>query len=144
MALNFEDIQKDGNTFLNRACHFLGIQNRDQAGRILRSVLHAIRDRIPPEEAVHLAAQLPLAWKGVYFDGFTIQGELPRIRDKKDWLEFIRSKNQMAAQNDFPTLELTEYAFQDIMDFLRESVSEGQFNHVVQALHAEISDLVEA
>jgi uncharacterized protein (DUF2267 family) len=144
MALNFEDYQKDGNTFLNRACKYLGIQDRDQAGRIVRSVLHAIRDRIPPEEAVHLAAQLPLAWKGVYYDGFTIQGEPPRIRHKEDWLEFIRSKNQMAAQNDFPNLELTELAFQDVMDLLRDSVSEGQFNHVVQALHTEISDLVEA
>lgn len=144
MAVNFEDIQKDGNTFLNQACKFLAIQDRDQAGRILRSVLHAIRDRIPPEEAVHLAAQLPLAWKGIYFDGFTIRSEVPKIRDKKDWLEFIRSKNQMAAQNDFPSLELTEMAFQDIMDFLRDTLSEGQFQHVVQALHAEISDLVEA
>jgi uncharacterized protein (DUF2267 family) len=144
MALNFEDFQKEGNTFLNRACQYLGIQDRNQAGRILRSVLHAIRDRIPPEEAVHLAAQLPLAWKGVYYDGFTIKGELPKIRDKEEWLEFIRAKNQMAAQNDFPNLELTEMAFQDIMDFLRDSLSEGQFNHVVQALHAEISDLVEA
>ena len=144
MAVNFEDIQKEGNTFLNRACKFLGIQDRDQAGRIVRSVLHAIRDRIPPEEAVHLAAQLPLAWKGIYFDGFTIQGEVPKIRDKEEWLEFIRSRNQMAAQNDFPTLELTEMAFQDVMDFLRDTVSEGQYQHVVQALHAEISDLVEA
>ena len=51
MAINSEDIQKEENTFLNRACWYLGIQDRDQAGRIVRLVLHSIQARIPPKEA---------------------------------------------------------------------------------------------
>jgi uncharacterized protein (DUF2267 family) len=38
--------------------HHLG--NRHQAYSALRAVLHALRDRLTPEQAAHLGAQLPI------------------------------------------------------------------------------------
>jgi len=35
----------------------------------LRSVLHALRDRLPPAEAVQLAAQLPMLIRGFFYEG---------------------------------------------------------------------------
>jgi len=43
---------------------------RNQSYLALRSVLHALRDRLPVEEAVHLSAQFPLLVKGIFFDGW--------------------------------------------------------------------------
>ena len=37
---------------------------------VLRAVLHQLRDRLTPEEAVDLAAQLPLIVRGIYFEGW--------------------------------------------------------------------------
>ncbi|MCC9138611.1 DUF2267 domain-containing protein [Pontibacter silvestris] len=138
MSMNFEDYQKDAKTWLHQLCDYLGIDDEQKAGRIFKAVLHAIRDRIPSGEAVHLAAQLPVIWKGIYFDGFTLHNAPVRIRDEEQWLEFIRSKDAFAANADFPTLDHTYYAFQDVMNFLRDHISEGQYNQIAQALHSEI------
>lgn len=137
MAMNFENYVKDANTWSNELCNYLGIDDTGKANRIFRSVLHAIRDRIPTGEAIHFAAQLPLIWKGIYFDGFTMH-EPVRIRHEEEWLEFIRSKDASAWEADFPTLEHVHYAFRDVMSFLQDRLSEGQFNQVNQALHAEL------
>ncbi len=139
MSMNFENYQKEAMTWLHGLCDYLGIQDEMKAARIFRAVLHAIRDRIPAGEAIHLAAQLPIVWKGIYFDGFTLRDEPVRIRHEEEWLEFIRSKDASAEMADFPTLEHVHYAFQDVMKFLRSRISEGQYNQVAQALHSELA-----
>ncbi|MHC2992457.1 hypothetical protein OB13_13010 [Pontibacter sp. HJ8] len=138
MSMNFENYQKEAKTWLHELCHYLGIQDEKKAARIFRAVLHAIRDRIPAGEAIHLAAQLPIVWKGIYFDGFTMHEEPVRIRHEEEWLEFIRSKDAFAEDADFPTLEHAHYAFQDVMKFLRSRISEGQYNQITHALHSDL------
>jgi len=36
------------------------LENESEAYSVLRAVLHALRDRLPADEAVHLGAQLPM------------------------------------------------------------------------------------
>jgi uncharacterized protein (DUF2267 family) len=139
MSMHFENYQKEAKTWLHELCGFLGIEDEQKAARIFRAVLHALRDRIPAGEAIHLAAQLPIIWKGIYFDGFTLRDEPVRIRHQEEWLEFIRSKDAFAEHADFPTLDHVQYAFQDVMDFLRSRISEGQYNQIAHALHSELA-----
>jgi uncharacterized protein (DUF2267 family) len=40
------------------------------AYKALRAILHGLRDRLPVMESVHLAAQLPLLLRGVYYEGW--------------------------------------------------------------------------
>jgi uncharacterized protein (DUF2267 family) len=44
--------------------HHLG--DRHHAYNALRAVLHVLRDRLTPEQAVHLGAQLPILVRGIY------------------------------------------------------------------------------
>lgn len=138
MSMNFEDYLKDAKTWLHELCTYLGIADERKAARIFRAVLHAIRDRIPTEEAIHLSAQLPIIWKGIYYDGFKAHQPV-RIRHEDEWLEFIRSKNSGAGESDFPTLDHAYYAYHDVMAFLRKHLSEGQYNQITQALHSEFA-----
>jgi uncharacterized protein (DUF2267 family) len=55
--------------------HQLG--DRPHAYGALRAVLHALRDRLTPEQAMHLGAQLPMLVRGLYFEGY-------RLADKPD------------------------------------------------------------
>jgi Uncharacterized conserved protein (DUF2267) len=41
----------------------------------LRSVLHVLRNRLTPEQAVHLGAQLPLLVRGIFYEGWRIAGK---------------------------------------------------------------------
>ena len=59
-----------GNEWLTKLGYELACQNAHVTLFALRSVLHALRDRLPPDEAVDLAAQMPLIIKGLYFDGW--------------------------------------------------------------------------
>ena len=56
----------------------------------LRTVLHALRDRLTAEEALQLGAQLPMLVRGFYFEGWTLKGKPRRERHKEDFLAHIR------------------------------------------------------
>jgi uncharacterized protein (DUF2267 family) len=45
-----------------------GWDNKHRSYRLLRTVLQAVRDRLPVNEAVELGAQLPTLLRGVYYE----------------------------------------------------------------------------
>lgn len=51
-----------------------------------RTVLHALRDRLHPEEAAGLAAQLPLLIKGVFSEGWHPAGKPVKARTAEEFL----------------------------------------------------------
>ena len=63
------------NIWLKTLADELHIEDRHDAYRALRSVLHVLRDRLTPEQAVHLGAQLPLLVRGIFYDGWRIAGK---------------------------------------------------------------------
>jgi uncharacterized protein (DUF2267 family) len=61
------------NTWFRDILDQLNWQSKESAYQVLRGTLPALRDRLPAEEAVDLAAQLPLLVKGMYYDGWTLR-----------------------------------------------------------------------
>lgn len=64
--------------------HRLG--DRPHAYAALRAVLHALRDRLTPEQAVHLGAQLPALVRGIYYAGWRPAGK-PDVERRLDAFE---------------------------------------------------------
>ncbi|OQA04016.1 MAG: hypothetical protein BWY68_00555 [bacterium ADurb.Bin400] len=64
---------------------------RNQSYMALRAVLHAIRDRLPVDDSVNLAAQFPILLKGIYFDGWSSE-DVPVRMDKEELLGRIRQE----------------------------------------------------
>jgi uncharacterized protein (DUF2267 family) len=73
------------NIWLKTLAEQLHIEDRHDAYRGLRSVLHVLRDRLTPEQAVHLGAQLPLLVRGIFYDGWRIAG---KPSDERQPVEF--------------------------------------------------------
>lgn len=61
---------------------------RNQSYLALRTVLHAIRDRLPADVAVNFSAQLPLLVKGIYFDGWQPENK-PVKMHREEFLLYI-------------------------------------------------------
>ena len=57
----------------------------------LRTVLHALRDRLTVEEAVQLGAQLPMLVRGFYYEGWNLKGKPRKERHKEDFLAHIKN-----------------------------------------------------
>jgi uncharacterized protein (DUF2267 family) len=56
----------------------------------LRSVLHALRDRLTLEEAVQLGAQLPMLIRGLYYEGWTLKGKPHKERHEQVFYDHIK------------------------------------------------------
>ena len=86
----------------------------EKAYLALRTVLHALRDRLPVEEAVQLGAQLPMLVRGFYYDGWTLKGKPHKERHKEEFLAHIKDafkgdvtiKPERIARAVFKVLEL--------------------------------------
>ena len=72
----------------------MGLDNEQRAFRVMRGVLHALRDRLTIEEAADFAAQLPMLMQGVYYHGWTPRGKPQKIRSRDEFLDKV-SENLM-------------------------------------------------
>ena len=65
----FDKTVQTTNIWLNEIMEAIG-PDRQVAWKVLSTVLHKIRDRLPVELSAHLSAELPLLIRGVYYDQF--------------------------------------------------------------------------
>ena len=140
--MNFEEYASEGNRIINEVAYQLDA-DRNQAARVTRAVLHAIRDRIPSDDAIQFAQGLPMALKGIFIDRYDPSKTPVTIRNKERFIDFIRSKNP-AAEIDFPDRESVIFALQAVFYVLENNMSYGQVQQIKQMLNMEIVSLIDA
>jgi len=64
-------------------------ERRNESYAALRAVSHALRDRLTVEETAHLAAQLPMLIRGLYYEGWN-PARVPVKMNKEQFLERVR------------------------------------------------------
>jgi len=67
----FDATIQDTNLWLKDLENRLGV-SRHAAYAALRVTLHVLRDRLPPQTALHFADQLPLLLRGVFTEGWSL------------------------------------------------------------------------
>lgn len=87
----FDKTLQESNLWLKELASTLHTGDRETAYRVLRATFHALRDRIGPQNAVHLGAQLPMLLRGLYYEGFRIE-DATTERHLKPFLEHVRSE----------------------------------------------------
>lgn len=67
-----------------------GWEDRHYALQALRGVLHAVRDEITADQSGHLAAQMPILVRGLYFEGWDPSRTPADDRSAQAFLDRIR------------------------------------------------------
>lgn len=141
-SINFEEYAGEGNRFINEVAYELGT-GRDKAARITRAVLHALRDRLPPDDAVQFAQGLPMALKGIFFDQYDISKAPVIIRGRDRFIDFVCSKDRFTAAYDFPDRQSVQEALRAVFFVLENNMDYGQVHQIKNMLNKEIVNLIE-
>ena len=113
----------------------LGWENQARTYRLLRAVLHALRDRLQVNEAADLAAQLPSLLRGVYYEQWRPAKTPLKNRSKADFTA--------AVEDSFKTdpLEKPAQAIMTVFDLLSEKITGGEVDDVRHALPEDLRNL---
>lgn len=123
----FDKTLETTHIWLNEIMADLG-PDRQVAWKVLSTVLHKLRDRLPIGLAAHLGAQLPLLVRGVYYDQFE-PSRLPTecnsmeefVAEVAEWLQDTRPVDP-------------DVAVRSVFGVLSRHISEGQVKKVREAL----------
>lgn len=144
MALNFNQYAQEGNTFLKEYTKEMNLgTDRDKAGRILTSILHALRDIISTEESLQLIAQLPMFLKAVYVNGWNLKKAKPKVKRMPEFLELVRKHDGPSAVNDFEySDEVAERYVDATFIYLRKYVSLGEMEDIRDGLPKDLKSMI--
>ncbi len=84
----FDHTVQETNAWLKAVAEELQL-DRHEAYIALRAVLHALRDRLPPEVAVHFGAQLPMLMRGFYYESWRLTGKPTKDRHIDEFADHV-------------------------------------------------------
>ncbi len=120
--------------WINDIARELPCPDRHVAYIALRAALHALRDRLTVEEAVHLGAQLPMLIRGLYYEGWNPSGK-PIKWHKPEFLASIRDGFRGREEPD------PEAVARAVFSVLAHHVSAGEIKDVTHILPRKLREL---
>ncbi len=126
---------QETNVWLKAIDEQLALENRHHAYNALRAVLHALRDRMPPEVAVKFGAQLPIMVRGIYYEGWHMAATPTKERHLEEFAEHILT--ELPPQ--FPIDPLT--AARGVYEILWEKLDSCEFEKLMDHLPASLRNL---
>jgi len=131
----FDKTLQESHVWLNTVMTTLGTEQKEDAYAALKAVLHALRDRIGPENAVHLGAQLPLLLRGVYYEGWHPAKTPTRERHLEDFLAGVadRLPDKLAPQ--------PERVARAVFDAIWKRIDAGEVAKLIEMFPRELRDL---
>jgi uncharacterized protein (DUF2267 family) len=125
---------QETNVWLKRVEEEFEFDNRQQAYSALRAVLHTLRDRVPPEVAIKLGAQLPILVRGFYYENWHAAGTPTKERHVEEFVEHVWS--ELPPQFLLDPLTVTCGVFEVLWEKLDPREFEKVMHHLPRSLRA--------
>jgi uncharacterized protein (DUF2267 family) len=123
------------NQWLNELDSRVGWEDRNRAYRLLRAVLHEVRDHLNPDEAAQLGAQLPVLVRGIYYEGWNPSKTPVRERSREGFVARVQKAFQADPMGD------AEAAIRAVFWLLDRHVSEGEMEDVRRTFNLKVRAL---
>jgi uncharacterized protein (DUF2267 family) len=131
----FDKTVQESNLWLKDIMERLDTNDRHHAYSVLRAVLHGLRDRIGPESAAHLGAQLPILLRGVFYEGWDPTGKPTKERHE---LAFLVHIGRELPRSD--TIEVEE-GVRAVFDVLSKRIDRGEAVKIAAMFPLELRKL---
>jgi uncharacterized protein (DUF2267 family) len=121
--------------WINELDAHLGWNNKARSYRLLKAVLHALRDSLQVNEAADLGAQLPGLLRGAYYEQWRPATTPVKSRNVEDFLDRVN--------RDFKKdpLENGAQAAMAVFQLLTKKITEGEIQDVRRALSEEVRNI---
>jgi uncharacterized protein (DUF2267 family) len=131
----FDNMLQDANAWVQAVMAQLKTGDPHVGYMALRATLHALRDRIPPEGAVHLGSQLPTAIRGVFYENWHMADKPTKERHLDTFLAHVAKGIPTGLRLD------PEDAAYAVFEVMSDRVDHGEIAKVVRMLPLELRDL---
>jgi uncharacterized protein (DUF2267 family) len=132
----FDSTLQKTHILLDHIMQEMGWENeRQRAYLALRSVLHALRDRLTMEEALDLGAQLPMLVRGFYYEGWKPADTPRKERHKEEFLAHVKHDFRNDEHMD------AEQIVRAVFRALARHISAGEIKDIQLILPAELRAL---
>ena len=108
--------------------------DRQVAWKVLGSVLHKLRDRLPAEASAHLGAQLPLLIRGAYYDQYRPSEQPTDCRTREEFVDEVAEWLADTRPVD------PEEAIAAVFDAISRNVDAGQVEKIKRVLPRAIRE----
>lgn len=126
---------QQANNWLRAVMERLGTDDAHTGHAAMRVALHALRDRIGPENAAHLGAQLPTVIRGIYYDGWHLSSTPMKERHKQQFLDHVRKELRTGTAID------PEAAVGAVFEVVTEKTAEGEAVKLARLFPKEMREL---
>jgi uncharacterized protein (DUF2267 family) len=137
----FDKHVQEANTFVQNLANELGHpEEQTQTIRLLRAVLHTIRDRIKVGESLDLISPLPMLLKALYVEQWKYHEKPPlNYKDMEGFKEEVKKEQERMGEQSFDWPEPTEELIKKVLGSLRKHyISDGQAIHVMEQMPKEV------
>ena len=111
------------------------LDSTHRAYQVTRAVLHALRDRLSPDVAAHLSAQLPMLVRGLFYEGWD-PATTPRRMSLSEFLGRVEDEANLKGTSE------AEDATRAVMAVLWDEVGEGTMEHLMSVLPRDFAVLL--
>lgn len=133
--MDFQNYAQKGNQFLAEVSKELGEEyNTVSAGRIVRAVFHVLRKILSIEESFQLMAQLPMALKSVYVEGWKLNRGDRKIRHMDDFISAVIKEDGLASYSDFTSKKNSVHSIEAVFKVLNKHISPGEMEDIKAVL----------
>lgn len=128
----FDETVQLTNIWLNELQEELKLDTKQQAYHVLRVVLHHLRDLLPPDAAMHLAAQMPMLVRGFYVESWRPSASKAHPRTRADFLGAVDA--ELDKSPNMPP----ERAVTAVFRLLEGHISAGEIQDVVCSMPEQL------
>lgn len=114
----------EANAWVNEVNDRTDWDNKQRSYRLLRQVLHVIRDHLSVDDAAQLGAQLPTLIRGIYYEGWNPSKTPVVERKAEDFINRVQGAFETDPMGD------AEQAIAAVVNVLDAHVSHGEMDNV--------------